>query len=75
MTAQQNKSALTILRLKKVEERIGLKHSAIYDRVKKGTFPPPISIGAGSAVGWIEAEIDSWVELQIKQSRSGRNGA
>lgn len=59
---------LTILRRKQVEARTGLSRSTIYERIKTGTFPAPVSIGA-KAVGWIEAEIEAWIAAQIQKSR------
>lgn len=66
--AAQIQTALTILRRKQVEVRTGLSRSTIYDRIKAGTFPAPISLGE-KAVGWIEAEIDAWLNAQIEKSR------
>ncbi|MDD2978062.1 AlpA family transcriptional regulator [Aquabacterium sp.] len=66
--AVQFQSALAILRRKQVEARTGLSRSTIYDRVKAGTFPAPVSLGA-KAVGWIESEIDAWLTAQIRKSR------
>ena len=59
---------LTIIRRKQVEARTGLSRSTIYERIKTGTFPAPVSIGA-KAVGWIEAEIEAWIAAQIQKSR------
>lgn len=59
----------TILRLPAVKSRTGLSRSTIYLRVKEGTFPSPISLGA-RAVGWVESDIQHWLEEQIKSSRS-----
>lgn len=61
-------SAPSILRRKQVEARTGLARSTIYDRIKAGTFPSPISLGS-KAVGWIESEIDAWLTAQIRKSR------
>jgi prophage regulatory protein len=61
-------SALRILRRKQVEARIGLSRSTIYERIKAGTFPAPISLGAKS-VGWIESEVDDWLSSQVEKSR------
>ncbi len=66
--ANQIQSALTILRRKQVEARTGLSRSTIYDRIKAGTFPAPISLGE-KAVGWIESEIDAWLNARIQASR------
>lgn len=62
---------LTILRRKQVEARTGLSRSTIYERIKSGTFPAPVSIGA-KAVGWIESEIDSWLTAQVEKSRKAK---
>ena len=67
MTAQA-KTAPTILRRKQVEARTGLARSTIYQHVRAGTFPAPISLGAKS-VGWIEAEVNAWLEARINDSR------
>jgi prophage regulatory protein len=66
--AKQIHTALSILRRKQVEARIGLSRSTIYERIKAGTFPAPISLGAKS-VGWIESEIDDWLSSQVEKSR------
>lgn len=57
-----------ILRLPNVLGRTGLSRSTVYKRITDGRFPPPISLG-GRAVGWIESEIDDWVQRQIAISR------
>ena len=64
----QVQAALSILRRKQVESRTGLSRSTIYDRIRAGTFPAPVSLGA-KAVGWIEAEIEGWLADQISKSR------
>ncbi len=52
--------------------RTGLSRSAIYLRVSQGRFPKSIPLG-GRAIGWIEAEIDEWVDQQIRRSRETVN--
>ena len=58
----------TMLRLPAVKTRTGLSRSTIYLRVSQGTFPKPVSLGA-RAVGWVEAEIQEWLQQQIETSR------
>lgn len=60
--------ATVILRLPNVKARTGLSRSSIYLRVAEGRFPKPVSLG-GRAVGWVEAEVDNWLEQQIEASR------
>lgn len=47
------------LRLPAVIELVGMKRTAIYDRIKAGTFPAPVQIGARS-VAWKDSEIADW---------------
>jgi prophage regulatory protein len=63
----------TILRLPSVKACTGLSRSTIYLRIKEGSFPKPISLGA-RAVGWLESEIEEWLDYQIKQSRPVAQG-
>ena len=58
----------TILRLPAVKASTGLSRSTIYLRVSEGNFPKPVSLG-GRAVGWLEAEIQEWLQGQIEASR------
>jgi len=57
-----------ILRLPAVLARTGLSRSTLYLRISEGSFPKPISLG-GRAVGWVEAEINAWLNRQIEHSR------
>ena len=58
-----------ILRLPAVMARTGLSRSTIYNRISRGGFPTPISLG-GRSVGWVEAEVDAWLTRQIETSRA-----
>ncbi|MEJ1381087.1 MAG: AlpA family transcriptional regulator [Candidatus Sedimenticola sp. (ex Thyasira tokunagai)] len=62
----------SILRLPTVKARTGLSRSTIYLRISEGRFPKPISLG-GRAVGWVEAEINDWLNQQIDNSRKAAN--
>jgi len=56
-----------ILRLPQVRAMVGLGTTAIYDKIKRGDFPPPIKLGRLS--GWLESEIQAWIKTQILASR------
>ncbi len=64
----------TILRLPDVKRSTGLSRSTIYLRITQGTFPKPVSLG-GRAVGWLEAEVQQWLQRRIEASRSESIGA
>ena len=65
---------IKILKLAGVEERTGKKKSSIYQAVKDGSFPEPVSLG-GRARGWIEHEIDEWIETQMRKRHKPAGGA
>ena len=58
----------TILRLPEVKKNTGLSRSTIYLRISQGTFPKPVSLGT-RAVGWLELEIQDWLQRRIEASR------
>lgn len=57
-----------ILRIPDVQRRVGLSRAQIYSLVTRGEFPAPIKLGV-KASGWLESEIDHWIDEQIKKSR------
>jgi prophage regulatory protein len=66
----------TIIRLKQVIALTGLSHSTIYDRMNPkskrydASFPKSIKLGAAlqaGAVGWIESEIQAWIQQCIAE--------
>ncbi|MDX1901858.1 MAG: AlpA family transcriptional regulator [Gammaproteobacteria bacterium] len=63
-----------ILRLPKVSEITGLSRSTIYLKVSQRLFPSPILLGKRS-VGWIESEINNWIDQQINYCRISKNDA
>lgn len=56
-----------ILRLNSVKELTGLSRSSIYLKISEGQFPTSIKLG-DRAVGWVEAEVNEWINLQIELS-------
>ncbi|UTH72512.1 AlpA family transcriptional regulator [Chromobacterium sp. IIBBL 290-4] len=72
--AEQIKQAL--IRRKQLEQRLNVSRQWIYDRLNPKsprydpTFPKQIQLGArAGAVGWLEHEIDAWLESRIAASR------
>jgi len=59
-----------ILRLPAVINKTGIGRSTIYAKIASNQFPKPISLGERS-VGWLEADIEGWLNSQIEASRSG----
>jgi prophage regulatory protein len=69
----QTHSVHTILRRREVERRVGLGRSSIYALIADGSFPEPIKLSK-HAVGWIETEINSWLDKRIRASRPETQG-
>jgi prophage regulatory protein len=69
-------SPIRILRVQEVQNRVGFSRPSIYRRLDNASksydpsFPRPIQLGANS-VGWIEAEINVWLEARVRASRGG----
>jgi prophage regulatory protein len=57
-----------ILRQPEVSEKTGRSRAAIYADMEAGHFPKAIKLG-GRAVGWLEHEIDEWIENRVSASR------
>ncbi len=57
-----------VLRLPEVIERTGISRSLIYILIKEGKFPKQIHISKRTS-GWIESEINEWLEDRIAESR------
>lgn len=56
-----------IIRLPQVKAMVGLGTTAIYDKMKNSDFPRQIKLGRLS--GWVESEIQAWINKQIMASR------
>ncbi|MDA9818418.1 AlpA family transcriptional regulator [Flavobacteriaceae bacterium] len=55
-----------ILRLPQVIEATGLSRSTIYAFMKKGEMPKAFSLTGGRAVGWLESDIQLWIDSKIQ---------
>ncbi len=69
MTAIQNR-VKRVIRLKEVSDKLGLSKATIWLYVRtRDDFPKPIRLGANS-VGWLESEIDAFIDARITASRA-----
>jgi prophage regulatory protein len=57
----------TLLRLRDVEARTGLKRSHLYGLAARGEFPKPLKLG-DRASAWVESEVTEWVYSRIRAS-------
>jgi prophage regulatory protein len=58
-----------VLRLPQVTEKTGLSDAAIYKAARAGSFPRPIKL-TDRASGWLEHEVDAWIERCAEQRDS-----
>ncbi|MFZ6850073.1 helix-turn-helix transcriptional regulator [Undibacterium sp. RuRC25W] len=63
----QQKTSPRLLRLNSVLQRTPISKSEIYRRVRAGTFPAPIRLGA-RAVAWLESDIDQYIQKLAQES-------
>ncbi|MCX7165698.1 MAG: AlpA family transcriptional regulator [Rhodocyclales bacterium] len=54
-----------LLRLPEVKHQVGYGRTAIYQKIKSGEFPAPVSLGA-RAVAWTSDSIESWIESRVQ---------
>lgn len=58
-----------ILRWPEVQNKVGMCRSHVHKLVSQGRFPKPIKLGLRSS-GWIDLEVNEWLEQRIEISRS-----
>ena len=61
---------LKIMKRKEVESMTGLGRSSIYAKMESNAFPKAIKLSERS-VGWLEHEVQGWLEDRISASRQG----
>ena len=54
-----------ILKLKEISSLTKLSSSTIYRLVQAGEFPRPIKLAA-HASGWLESDIEDWIQARQK---------
>lgn len=59
-----------ILRLPSVKERTGLPRSTIYLKMARREFPKQLSLGNSRSVGWLESDVNAWIEARVQDSQT-----
>lgn len=57
-----------ILKAKEVAERVSISTSQVYRLARDGRFPQPVKITENRS-GWLETEVDQWIDECIRRSR------
>jgi prophage regulatory protein len=53
-----------LLRARAVLARIGISRTQLYELVRAGKFPPPVSVCGGHLTAWHEAVVDEWIRAR-----------
>lgn len=64
--------AARLIPIEEVMARCGMRRTAIYARVKAGSFPAPAKVGSSSR--WLSTEVADWVRA-VAASRSKAKAA
>lgn len=56
---------MNILNVNQVSKKTTLGRSSIYAYTAAGKFPASVRIGVGK-VGWVEAEVDAWLQACVE---------
>lgn len=56
---------LKVLRRREVQLRTGLPCSSLYALIAQGAFPQPIQLSV-NRVGWLEHEINDWIDQRAQ---------
>lgn len=64
----------SILRLPDVEARCAVNRRTLYYWIERGLFPRPISLGPRT-VGWLDRDIEAWINEKAQASRAIGDGA
>lgn len=59
-----------ILKAKEVAERVSISTSQVYRLARDGRFPQPVKVTENRS-GWLETEVDQWIDECIRRSRLG----
>jgi prophage regulatory protein len=64
-TPQQGAPPLRMIRFSGVHDRTGLSRSTVWRLERKGAFPKHRRISP-NAVGWLEHEIEEWIQTRTR---------
>ena len=56
-----NAEPMRLLRIRQVEDLIGLKKSALYNLISEGNFPRPVAVGP-RIKAWRSEDVAAWID-------------
>lgn len=68
--AAATRAAMRIIRMRELRDKIPLSQSHLFALIQRGQFPKPFPlVPGGRAVGWFEADIDSYLQKRAADER------
>lgn len=77
MTDHNRAVPKSIIRRRELERRTGLSRSSIYERLDPKDrqydpqFPRPFKLGRGPSIGWLDAEVEAWIQAKVDARDGG----
>jgi prophage regulatory protein len=75
MNQNQIKTPIVILRPAQVAEKKGISRTGQFELLQAGDFPKPIKLSGARSIGFIESEIDDWIEKRMAARDEAKGGA
>jgi prophage regulatory protein len=67
MGSETSKQGVRLTRLAEMRKFTGLSTSSVYALISRGEFPQRVALNSGTAVDWVESEIQEYVLSRIAQ--------
>jgi prophage regulatory protein len=65
--ASETSKSVRLIRLAEMKRLTGLSTSGVYAAMSRGEFPQRVALNSGTAVGWVESEIQEYALDRIAQ--------
>lgn len=61
---------IQIVRHVQVCKKLNVSSAKLFDMIAKGQFPKPfLIVPEGRSVGWLEADVDTWIKMRSQQPK------
>ena len=65
---------MRVIRIQDVCHKIAISRTSLWRLCKNTDFPKPINLGGGRIAGFLEHEIDAWLETQASARKPTQEG-
>ena len=60
-----------LISLEEVIARTAMSKTLLYKKIREGTFPRPVAVGARRRA-WVEAEVADWIDARVAERDATR---